>query len=209
MREMYLKVKAYLEAATAQLASPAAVDQYYEDGVAWLREQRHAYPDQPWLLYGLGGVVAIMLLMAGVPMLAFALGMYLPISINAAVLAGAVCAWLISRTGGSERVRKARSEQGTLIASGMMAGAAMLAADLVAYQDARYAGRFLDTVEEVAGVEPQPRAAHQRAGRQGVEIQQAFEYLIGLIPGFRTRPAINVVPSLRNVRPNHQLESLH
>jgi putative OPT family oligopeptide transporter len=81
--------------------------------------------NQPWLLYGLGGIVAIMLLMAGVPMLAFALGMYLPISINMAVLAGAVCAWIISRTGGSEEVRKARTEQGTLIASGMMAGAAI------------------------------------------------------------------------------------
>jgi putative OPT family oligopeptide transporter len=81
--------------------------------------------NQPWLLYGLGGIVAIMLLMAGVPMLAFALGMYLPISINAAVLAGAICAWIISKTGGSKKVRKARAEQGILIASGLMAGAAI------------------------------------------------------------------------------------
>ncbi|HSN55634.1 MAG TPA: oligopeptide transporter, OPT family [Candidatus Sulfomarinibacteraceae bacterium] len=81
--------------------------------------------NQPWLLYGLGGAVAIMLLMSGVPMLAFALGMYLPISINAAVLAGAVAAWAVSRTGGSERVRNARAEQGILIASGLMAGAAI------------------------------------------------------------------------------------
>ncbi|MCD4749738.1 MAG: oligopeptide transporter, OPT family, partial [Thermoanaerobaculales bacterium] len=54
--------------------------------------------NQPWLLYGLGGVVALMLLMSGVPMLAFALGMYLPIGINSAVLAGAVVAWIISKT---------------------------------------------------------------------------------------------------------------
>jgi hypothetical protein len=81
--------------------------------------------NQPWLLYGLGGGIAVMLFMAGVPMLAFALGMYLPISINAAVLAGAVAAWLIGRTGGSDRVRQARSEQGILIASGLMAGAAI------------------------------------------------------------------------------------
>ena len=80
---------------------------------------------QPWLLYGLGAIVAILLYMAGVPMLAFALGMYLPIGINMAVLAGAFSAWIISKTGGSERVRKARSEQGILIASGMMAGAAI------------------------------------------------------------------------------------
>jgi hypothetical protein len=81
--------------------------------------------NQPWLLYGLGGIVAVMLFMAGVPMLAFALGMYLPISINMAVLAGAACGAIISRTGGSPEVRKARSEQGILIASGMMAGAAI------------------------------------------------------------------------------------
>ncbi len=80
---------------------------------------------QPWLLYGLGGLVAILLLMAGVPMLAFALGMYLPIGINMAVLAGAVCAWIISKTGKDEKVRKSRAEQGLLIASGLMAGAAI------------------------------------------------------------------------------------
>ncbi|RLE27235.1 MAG: oligopeptide transporter, OPT family [Acidobacteria bacterium] len=81
--------------------------------------------NQPWILYGLGGIVALMLLMADVPMLAFALGMYLPISINSAVLAGAAVAWIISKTGGSEEVRQARAEQGTLIASGLMAGAAI------------------------------------------------------------------------------------
>jgi uncharacterized oligopeptide transporter (OPT) family protein len=81
--------------------------------------------NQPWLLYGLGGAVAVMLWMAGIPMLAFALGMYLPISINMAVLAGAVVAWIVARTGGSEEVREARAEQGTLIASGLMAGAAI------------------------------------------------------------------------------------
>ena len=81
--------------------------------------------NQPWLLYGLGGIVAIVLYLAGVPMLAFALGMYLPISINLAVLAGAAVSWIIGRTGGSDEVRQARKEQGTLIASGMMAGAAI------------------------------------------------------------------------------------
>jgi putative OPT family oligopeptide transporter len=81
--------------------------------------------NQPWVLYGLGGAVALMLFMSGVPMLAFALGMYLPIEINVAVLAGAVAAWIIGKTGGSERIRKLREEQGTLIASGLMAGAAI------------------------------------------------------------------------------------
>jgi putative OPT family oligopeptide transporter len=81
--------------------------------------------EQPILLYALGGLIAILLYMAGVPMLAFALGMYLPISINMPVLAGAFVAWIISKTGGSKEVREARASQGTLIASGLMAGAAI------------------------------------------------------------------------------------
>ncbi|HBO44328.1 MAG TPA: peptide transporter [Planctomycetaceae bacterium] len=81
--------------------------------------------NQPWLLYGLGGLMAIVLYMAGVPMLAFALGIYLPIPINAAVLAGAFVSHLVGKTGGTEKVKKARQDQGILIASGLMAGAAI------------------------------------------------------------------------------------
>ncbi|MBN1910805.1 MAG: oligopeptide transporter, OPT family [Pirellulales bacterium] len=81
--------------------------------------------NQPWLLYGLGGSVAIMLYMAGVPMLAFSLGMYISMPINMAVLAGAFVSYLIGKTGGSEKVRQARRSQGILIASGLMAGAAI------------------------------------------------------------------------------------
>jgi putative OPT family oligopeptide transporter len=80
---------------------------------------------QPWLLYGLGGFVAIMLYMAGVPMLAFALGIYIPIPINMAVLAGALVSYIVGKTGRSEKVKKARGEQGVLIASGLMAGGAI------------------------------------------------------------------------------------
>jgi putative OPT family oligopeptide transporter len=82
--------------------------------------------NQPWLLYGLGGFVAVMLYMAGVPMLAFALGMYISIPVNMAVLAGAFVSYLIGRSGGTEKVRKARQDQGILIASGLMAGGAIL-----------------------------------------------------------------------------------
>ena len=82
--------------------------------------------EQPVLLYVLGGMIAILLYMAGVPMLAFALGMYLPISINLTVLAGGFVAWLVSRSGKREEVKKARAEQGNLIASGLIAGAALI-----------------------------------------------------------------------------------
>ncbi len=80
---------------------------------------------QPYLLYGLGALIALMLLMAGVPPLAFSLGMYLPISITFAQLVGAIFSHIIGKSGGSDEERKARAEQGTLIASGIMAGAAI------------------------------------------------------------------------------------
>jgi putative OPT family oligopeptide transporter len=82
--------------------------------------------NQPYLLYALGGLVALMLEMIKVPALAFALGMYLPIQINMAVLAGGLASHVIGRTGGSKEERAARRGQGTLIASGLLAGAAII-----------------------------------------------------------------------------------
>lgn len=82
--------------------------------------------EQPLLLYALGGLMAILLEMAKVPALAFGLGMYLPIQINMAVFAGAAVGHFISRTGRTEDDKRLRGEQGTLIASGLMAGAAII-----------------------------------------------------------------------------------
>jgi len=81
---------------------------------------------QPYILYGVGGLIAIIITFLGIPTLAFALGMYLPISINSAVLAGGFVAWLVARSGRTKEEREARAGQGTLIASGMMAGAAII-----------------------------------------------------------------------------------
>lgn len=82
--------------------------------------------EQPYMLYGLGALISILVTVAGIPTLAFALGMYLPIGINAAVLAGGFTAWMVARSGRTAREREARANQGTLIASGMMAGAAII-----------------------------------------------------------------------------------
>jgi putative OPT family oligopeptide transporter len=134
--------------------------------------------NQPWMLYGLGGVVAIMLYMAGIPMLAFALGMYLPIGINMAVLSGAVAAWIVSKTGGSEEVRKARAEQGILIASGLMAGAAIFGIITAVMRVPNFGApiRFISqgvhfTLETVGGtpvLEEQSMAWHDGAMGQGI-----------------------------------------
>jgi putative OPT family oligopeptide transporter len=82
--------------------------------------------EQALLLFALGGLVAVLLEMAKVPALAFGLGMYLPIEINMAVFAGAAVGHFIGRSGKTEEIKAARKEQGTLIASGLMAGAAII-----------------------------------------------------------------------------------
>jgi len=82
--------------------------------------------EQPYILYGLGAFIAILAYMAGLPPLAFALGMYLHITITFPQLVGGFVAWLVSKSGRTEEIRQARSNQGVLIASGMMAGAAIV-----------------------------------------------------------------------------------
>ncbi|MBN2723802.1 MAG: oligopeptide transporter, OPT family [Deltaproteobacteria bacterium] len=82
--------------------------------------------DMPYLLYALGAIIALILEMAKVPALAFALGMYLPIHINLGVLAGGFTAWAIGKAGKSAAEKQAIAGQGILIASGLMAGAALI-----------------------------------------------------------------------------------
>jgi putative OPT family oligopeptide transporter len=79
----------------------------------------------PWLLYGMGAAIAIMLEMVALPGLAFALGIYLPLYINLPVLAGGFAAWLLQRRGRNKREKGTRKNQGILVASGLVAGAAI------------------------------------------------------------------------------------
>jgi putative OPT family oligopeptide transporter len=81
-----------------------------------------------WYLFGLGVLLALILRMAGVPPLAFALGMYLPMELNTPVLLGGILAWAVGRRreGESDAVVKARTDRGVLVASGFMAGGAIL-----------------------------------------------------------------------------------
>ncbi|MBM4352420.1 MAG: oligopeptide transporter, OPT family [Deltaproteobacteria bacterium] len=111
--------------------------------------------EQPYLLYATGGVISIIITLLGLPTLAFALGMYLPIQINAAVLAGGLVAWFIARSGRTKEESEARSNQGTLIASGMMAGAAIIGivAAVMRLDWTSYAVRFLSIGKEFKVVE--------------------------------------------------------
>ena len=80
----------------------------------------------PWHLYGIGVVFAVIVEMIGVSGLAFALGMYLPIELNSPILAGAIVAWFVKKSSADEKVSKARHDRGILIASGLIAGGAII-----------------------------------------------------------------------------------
>jgi putative OPT family oligopeptide transporter len=80
----------------------------------------------PWMLYMAGVVVAIILEFVGVPPLAFALGMYLPLYLNSPLLAGGLIAHFVAKSTKDEKLQAARKERGTLIASGFIAGGALM-----------------------------------------------------------------------------------
>jgi uncharacterized oligopeptide transporter (OPT) family protein len=84
-----------------------------------------ASAEAPWLLYGVGAVIALIVEMLGISALAFALGMYLPIELNTPILFGALVAEYVRRRSPSETIRRARNNRGTLIASGLIAGGAL------------------------------------------------------------------------------------
>ena len=64
--------------------------------------------------------------MIKVPALAFALGMYLPLELNTPILVGGMIAHYVSSRSKDEDLNKARRERGTLIASGFIAGGALM-----------------------------------------------------------------------------------
>lgn len=80
----------------------------------------------PWMLYAVGGVIALLLVVLKVPPLAFALGMYIPQELNTPLLVGGAIAWFVSTRSKSEKLNNARLHRGTLIASGFIAGGALL-----------------------------------------------------------------------------------
>ena len=80
----------------------------------------------PWMLYFAGAALALILTMIGVPALAFALGMFIPLDLNTPLLIGGLVSWYVSTRSKEEKVNKIRRERGTLIASGFIAGGALM-----------------------------------------------------------------------------------
>ena len=80
----------------------------------------------PWLLYGIGAVLAVVLTFFKIPALAFALGMFIPIDLNLPLLVGGAISWYVSTRSKDKALNEARLNKGTLIASGFIAGGALM-----------------------------------------------------------------------------------
>lgn len=80
----------------------------------------------PWLMYGIGALIAVLLTVFKVPALAFCLGMFIPIDLNLPLLVGGAISWYVSTRSKDKTVNAARQEKGTLIASGFIAGGALM-----------------------------------------------------------------------------------
>ncbi|MDD4820705.1 MAG: oligopeptide transporter, OPT family [Flavobacteriales bacterium] len=81
----------------------------------------------PWALYGIGAVLSIILTYFKVPALAFALGMFIPLELNTPLVVGGLVSWYVSTRSQDASVNKQRMERGTLLASGFIAGGALMA----------------------------------------------------------------------------------
>jgi len=80
----------------------------------------------PWFLYLGGAFISIILLIVGIPALPFALGMYIPLELNTPLLIGGLISWFVTTRSKDEKLNNARRERGTLIASGFIAGGALM-----------------------------------------------------------------------------------
>ncbi|MCD8297225.1 MAG: oligopeptide transporter, OPT family [Prevotella sp.] len=106
--------------ASGQLAAPQA------NAMAAVIDPLMNGIDAPWILYGIGALIAIILTWLKVPALAFALGMFIPIELNIPLLVGGAINWYVTTRSKDENVNKERGEKGTLIASGFIAGGAIM-----------------------------------------------------------------------------------
>ena len=80
----------------------------------------------PWALYAIGAVIAVVLTLCKVPALAFALGMFIPMELNVPLVIGGAISWYVTTRTKDEATNKARGEHGNLIASGFIAGGALM-----------------------------------------------------------------------------------
>ena len=106
--------------ASGELAAPQA------NAMAAVIEPLMSGVGAPWLLYAIGAAIALILTFVKVPALPFALGMFIPLELNIPLLVGGAVNWYVTTRSKNEQVNKDRGEKGTLIASGFIAGGALM-----------------------------------------------------------------------------------
>lgn len=116
---------------SGQLAAPQA------NAMAAVIEPLMQGNGAPWMLYGIGAVLALILNALGISALAFALGMFIPLELNLPLVAGGLVNWFVTTRSQQKEINTARGERGTLIASGFIAGGALMGVVSVAL---RFAG---------------------------------------------------------------------
>ncbi|MFZ0454000.1 MAG: oligopeptide transporter, OPT family [Ignavibacteriaceae bacterium] len=111
---------------TYGFTGPNALVAPQANAMAAVIEPLMANQPAPWMLYIAGAIMALILTMIDVPALAFALGMYIPLELNTPLLVGGLIAHYVSTRSKDEKLNTARRERGTLIASGFIAGGALM-----------------------------------------------------------------------------------
>ena len=106
--------------ASGELAAPQA------NAMAAVIEPLMSGVGAPWLLYAIGALLAVVLTYFKVPALAFALGMFIPLELNVPLLVGGAVNWFVTTRSSDKKQNDARGERGTLIASGFIAGGALM-----------------------------------------------------------------------------------
>lgn len=105
---------------SGQLAAPQA------NAMAAVIEPLMSGSGAPWALYAIGAVLAIILNFCKIPALAFALGMFIPLELNTPLLIGGVISWYVGSRSKDQALNSVRLEKGTLLASGFIAGGALM-----------------------------------------------------------------------------------
>jgi len=80
----------------------------------------------PWYLYAIGAVISLLLTYFNISALAFALGMFIPLELNTPLIIGGAISWYVSTRSKDSALNTARQEKGTLLASGFIAGGALM-----------------------------------------------------------------------------------
>ncbi len=123
---------------SGQLSAPQA------NAMAAVIEPLMSGSSAPWALYAIGAILAIILNFCKIPALAFALGMFIPLELNTPLLIGGLISWYVGSRSKDQALNSARLEKGTLLASGFIAGGALMGVVSAAM---RFAGINLVNIE--------------------------------------------------------------